>query len=412
MRSRDLLKTATTGVTVNKGRSLLTMLGIIIGVGSVVLMTGVGKSMEGVILGQISILGPKSMALWPGNEGPEGGPSTARSDFDALSIEDIEAMRSLKTITSIAPIIQLVGEEARYGREKMSPSTVGSTPEFYANQTLKVEAGRLHDMLDEQSARAVAVVGPDIVTELFFEGNAVGKRIDLAGRKFTVIGVLSPVGTQFFQNADNRIIIPFSTAQAIKQHNYIDMVTFQSVDDFEIAQRDVESFLRQRHGITAPPDGSTDNDDFLIRTAAQAADTLTTVSMGLTVFITMIAAVSLLVGGIGIMNIMLVSVTERTREIGLRKAVGAKQRDILLQFLIESVYLTLIGGVIGMAGGLFIAYIIALAVHRVLERYVFAVSPGAMVMALLMAAGTGLLFGIYPAKRAAELSPMEALRYE
>jgi len=413
MRFRDLLHTASIGVAVNKSRSLLTMLGIIIGVGSVVLMTGVGKSMEGVILGQISILGPNTLALWPGKNGPEGGSASLQPGFDSLTLSDVEAMHQLSTVRDIAPML-FVTSEARYGRERTEPRVVGAPPEYYTNQNIEIEAGRLHDENDERARRAVAVVGPDIVEDLFYGSSALGKRIELAGRKFTIIGILKPVGTQFFQNVDDRIIVPFSIAQTIEQRTYLDMVTFQSVDDPETAKKDVELLLRQRHQI-APPGGGeeeTENDDFLIRTAQQAQDILSTVSLGLTLFITTVAGISLVVGGIGIMNIMLVSVTERTREIGLRKAVGAHSRDILLQFLIESVYLTLIGGLIGVVIGLFLAYVIALVVNGFLARYSFGINPMAIVFALATAAGTGLIFGIYPAKRASQLSPIEALRYE
>ncbi len=412
MLPRDLLRTAIRGVTVNRGRAFLTMLGIIIGVGSVVLMTGVGKSMEGVILGQISVLGANSMVVFPGNEGPEGGAASMRSDFDAVSFDDVEAMKKLTTIARVASIIFVPGE-AQYGREKMTPTIVAATPEYYINQNMDIDRGRPHDANDEQSAQAVAIIGTDIVKDLFVNEEPLGKRFDLAGRKFTVIGVIEPLGTQFFQNADDRIVIPFSVGEELTGKSYLDMVTFEAVASLQLAQQDVENLLRQRHGIVPPTTGDkTENDDFLVRTAEQAQDILGAVSLGLTMFITMVAGISLVVGGIGIMNIMLVSVTERTREIGLRKAVGARRRDILRQFLAESVALTLLGGTIGIIGGIGFAYLIALIVNAFLDRYLFAISPGSVVVALLVSAGVGLAFGVYPAKKAASLSPMEALRYE
>ncbi len=408
----DLLRTATLGVTVNKGRSLLTMLGIIIGVGAVVLMTGVGRSMESVILGQIDVLGPKTLALWPGKSGPEGGAAALQPDFDAIKMGDVQALAKLRTITDIAPIMFVPGE-ARYGRERTNPRVAGSTPEYYRSQNIEVAQGRFHDAEDEKARRAVAVIGPDIVDDLFYGGSALGKRIEIGDKMYTVIGVLKPVGTQFFQNVDDRIIIPFSVAQSITQRDYLDMVTFQAVGSTQIAQQDVESLLRQRHRIVPPESGDMrKNDDFLVRTAEQAQDILGAVSLGLTLFITMVAGISLVVGGIGIMNIMLVAVSERTQEIGLRKAIGAKGKDILYQFLIESVYVTLIGGAIGVSIGLFLSYIVSLIVSDFLTRYTFTVSIGSIIVALCMAAGTGLIFGIYPAKRASQLSPIEALRYE
>ncbi|MDP6575242.1 MAG: ABC transporter permease [Candidatus Peribacteraceae bacterium] len=392
-------------------RSLLTMLGIIIGVGAVVLMTGVGKSIEGVILGQIDFMGPKTMAIFPGNDGPEGGSTTMRPDFDALTFSDAEALESLTTVSSVAPAVIVPGN-ARYGREEADPRIIGASPNYYLNQNIETAEGRFHDQRDEESSNYVVVIGSEIADDLFFGRNAVGKRIEIANRKFTVIGVLKPIGMVFFQNIDDRIIIPLSTAINMTGRKHADMFSLQSTNGFEIAFEDVRALLRQRHGITPPEDGSTDNDDFLVRSAAQAEQVLGTVSISLTVFITMIAGISLFVGGIGIMNIMLVSVTERTREIGLRKAVGAKRRDILLQILIESVFLTLIGGLIGIAIGIGIDFLLAKTVEKFLGEYQFAISVGAIFLALAMATVTGIAFGIYPARKASKLHPIEALRYE
>jgi len=408
---RDLLQTASKGVTVNRGRSLLTMLGIIIGVGAVVLMTSVGRSMEGVILGQISVLGPDTVAVFPGNQGPEGGNSALRPDFDSLTFADADTLAQLDTVTDVAPVVFVSGN-ARYGTEESDPRIVGSLPGYYENQTVEAALGRLHDESDERTARSVVVIGSDIAEDLFLNQSPLDKRIEIANKKYTVIGVLKPVGTQFFQNADERIIIPFSTAIAVTHRTYADMIVLKAQGDLDLVLADVTSLLRQRHGIIPPMDGGTENDDFLIRSAAQAQEILGTVSLGLTLFITMIAGISLIVGGIGIMNIMLVSVTERTREIGLRKAVGARRRDILLQFLIESVFLTFIGGVIGVGIGLGLDYVLATAVGKYLDNYTFEVSIGAIVLALAMAAATGIAFGIYPARKAADLNPIEALQYE
>lgn len=413
MLTRDLLSLATKGITVNTSRSFLTMLGIIIGVGAVVLMTGIGKSMEGVILGQIGILGPRTIALWPGNEGPEAGASSLRPDFDAITLSDANALKRLETVTTVAPMMFVPGS-ARYGREEMDPRIVGSLPAYYANQNIELADGVFHSDADEHASRFVTVIGSDVAEDLFLYENPIGKRIEIANRKFTVIGVLKPVGTAFFQNIDDRIIVPLAVARNLTGRTYVDMVSMSAREDADIqlAVADVQSLLRQRHGIVPSVVGSADNDDFLVRTAEQAEDVLSAVSLSLSLFITMIAGISLVVGGIGIMTIMLVAVSERTREIGLRKAVGAKERDILFQFLAEAVFLTMLGGLIGIVLGLLGMILVAQGAGKVLSDYVFAVSIPSIALAIAMAGVTGVIFGLYPAWRAAKLPPITALRYE
>lgn len=402
----DTFSAALSGILANKSRSLLTMLGIIIGVSSVVLMTSIGGSVEGLILQQVSSLGPKNVFIAPGNE------SSGNRQFgiDTLTLDDIEAVSRLSTLDLVAPVI-LVDGQISYGREEVSHEVRGVTEDYFENQSVEVQEGRLLDDTDDRNSRSVAVLGPDTVSDLFGNQNPVGKRISIRGHSFTVVGVTEELGTQFFQNADESVYIPFSLAKVLSGRKYVSFVTASAMDDVSLAVEDIKSTLRQRHQIENREDDPK-KDDFTVRTAEQAFDILGTVTLALTAFLSAIAGISLVVGGIGIMNIMLVVVSERTREIGLRKAVGARRRDILLQFLLEAVLLTVLGGIIGVAIGLSLAGLAALIIPRFIGEYAFALSLPAVFLALAMAAGTGLVFGIHPALRAARLNPIEALRYE
>lgn len=404
---KDTVTTALKGVTRNVSRSMLTMLGIIIGVGAVVLMSSIGASMQGVILSQISSLGPKSMVIFPGNA--EGG-MTVSTGFDSLTFDDVAALERLSSIETVAPNMFLPGD-ASYQTEEMSPQTIGVLETFFSNQNISAKSGRLIEKQDVDGARAVAVLGTEVEEKLFGSVDPIGKRIQIGDNYFTVIGVANALGSQFFQSADNRIYVPFSVVRSITGQKYVNYITMNASGNFDVAIDDVKFLLRQRHGIDNPTNEDK-NDDFIVRTSEQAGAILGAVSLGFTLFITMIATISLIVGGIGIMNIMLVSVSERTQEIGLRKAIGARGRDILLQFLIESVLLTVIGGLIGMVGGISLAMVVAMLIESILATYDFALSVPSMIAAFLMATATGLFFGISPARKAAALHPIEALRYE
>lgn len=401
---KDLLITASKGITTNTSRTFLTTLGIIIGVAAVVLMVSIGRSFQHYILTQIESVGTATLDVFPTGFEKFGG------NLDSLSYEDYEAIAQLPTVESVTPVI-IVGKPISYGKEEVSPMIIGAHRAMAENYGLILGSGRMLNENDEDGAKSVAVIGPKTAEDLMGNVNPLGKKIVIGGTPFTVVGVLKSRGSALLQDLDTMVHVPFSTARSVTGQKHLSFITLKTIDDPALAQEDITMLLRQRHDIDNP-DNDPDKDDFRARSSEQITSIVSSVTLGLTIFLSLIAAISLLVGGIGIMNIMLVSVTERTREIGLRKAVGARKRDILLQFLLEAVALTLVGGIIGILIGSSVGWLLARIAAKFLGQFSFILSAPSILLAVAMAMGTGLLFGIYPAKRAAELSPMEALRYE
>ncbi len=400
----DTLSTALRAIMVNKNRSLLTMLGIIIGVASVVMMVSIGRTFQNYILVQVESFGTNTMDVFPTGFEKFGG------NLDSLTVEDYEAVKKLSTVESVVPVI-LVSKPVKYSKEEVSPMVMGARKEIFGNYGLKLDHGRLIEDSDVDGAKSVAVLGYQTALDLFGNVDPVGKKIEIGDASFTIVGVLKGLGSFLLQDLDKPVFIPFTTARAVSGQKYLSYMTLKSVGDPELAKQDITELLRQRHDIKNP-ENDPDKDDFIARSAEQITQTVGSITLGLTVFLSLVAAISLLVGGIGIMNIMLVSVTERTREIGLRKAIGARKGDILLQFLIEAVSLTVTGGIIGLVIGTFCGWFLTQLAAKALGELNYILSFSAVFMALAMAVGTGLVFGIFPAKKAANLSPMEALRFE
>jgi putative ABC transport system permease protein len=380
------------------------MLGIIIGVAAVVLMISIGRSFQGYILSQIESFGTNTMDIIPTGFEKFGG------NLHSLTYEDFERVKRLSTVERAAPVI-IVAKTVHFGREERSPMILGSTETIFGNYGLNIDRGRLLDTADEEGARHNAVIAYQTALDLFGNRNPLGQRIDIGEETFTVVGTLQSVGSLLLSDMDKPVFIPFSAARSITNQHHLSFMTLKTVGDAEVAKRDITELLRTRHRIKNP-ENDPDKDDFIARSAEQVTAIISSVTLGLTVFLALIAGISLLVGGIGIMNIMLVTVTERTREIGLRKAIGARPRDILLQFLAESVVLTCTGGLIGIVIGTGTGWFLSQIANRILGEFHFVLSFSAIALAVVMAVGTGVVFGVYPARKAAMLDPIEALRYE
>ena len=394
----------------NRLRSGLTILGIIIGVGAVIAMLSVGQGAQATITSAISGIGTNLLFVFSGNDTQDvrnPRPLTledAQAITDPLQAPDVEA---------VSPSIQGSAEITAPSGKTTRNSIVGATPTYFSLQNYKVTEGTTLTEENELGKASVAVIGPNLADKLFggHEG-VVGSTIRINGQPFRVVGVLAPKGGSSFGNQDSQIIVPFTATQERllqrRNLNEIDLLLVQatSADTVNLASDEVSQILRQRHRT---PVGL---DDFTIFSQKDVLSIATTITGVFTIFLGGIAGISLLVGGIGIMNIMLVSVTERTREIGLRKALGARKRDILIQFLTESSLLSLFGGLIGILLGWGLAVLIGKIATASGNPFNPTVNLSSILLATLFSAAVGLFFGIYPANRAAGLEPVEALRYE
>lgn len=412
MTFKHSLKTAFRGLEANRSRSLLTMLGIIIGVTSIMLVMSLGEGAQNLILGQVQGIGSKTIAILPGRT-PSGPSDVAQLFGDSLKEKDLTLLRRKEVVPSINSVFPIMfgAQSASYGNQTYRPTIFASTEAISNTFDLGLTHGTFFSAEDVRAHSAVVVIGATVQTELFGNDDALGKRIKINGRSFLVLGVLPVKGQVSFFDFDKAVILPYTAGEDyVFGRKYFDRIIAEAVTEDAIpgAVSEIKAALRDSHNITDPS-----KDDFSVEAQADLAARLSTITSVLTLFLAAVAAISLLVGGIGIMNIMLVSVTERTKEIGLRKALGATYKDILTQFLTEAILLTGAGGVVGVLLGTVLSYGISLILSKVAGlAWVFSFPVGATLLGIGVSGGIGLIFGLYPARKAAQKSPIEALRYE
>lgn len=414
MRFSAIIHSSYRALRINIGRSLLTILGIVIGVMAIVLVISLGEGAQGLILSEVEGIGADTIVVRPGRE-PQG-PNDIAETILADSIRDrdvaaLERKENVPGILSVQPAV-LVSGIVTYQEELFRPTTFGWTPSGIEEVFgISATEGALFTEDDITQRARVAVIGWRVREELFGESDAVGQSITIQDQKVRVVGVLPKSGQVSLLNVDELVVLPYSTAQKTIlgiDHYHELFIKAAPGEDVDQVAEDIRITLRELHGITDP-----EKDDFFVTTQQEALETISTITQTLTIFLVAIASIALVVGGIGIMNIMLVSVTERTREIGLRKAVGATHQDILTQFLIEAVMLTATGGVLGTILALSISALVAYIIREQFSlNWEFTLPVGAVVLGVGVAAAIGLIFGIFPARKAARKNPIEALRYE
>lgn len=414
MKLHFTFRTAERAIWANKVRSGLTVLGIVIGITAIMLIVSIGEGAQSLILGQIQGLGAETIVLRPGRD-PKGPTDFAQTLFsDSIKTREFDALKRKENapdIVSMAPVV-FVSETVSYQGETFRPSIIGWVAEFMLSMgNITLERGTIFDETDIRQDAAVAIIGAKVAEELFAEEDPIGKSVRIKDKNFRVIGLLEEKGGGTFFNSNNLVIIPYTTAQSYltgTNHFQEIMIRASSPEAVPRTVADIERTLRELHNIT-----DIEKDDFYIETQQGVIEQVGTILSALTAFLAAVSAIALVVGGVGVMNVMLVSVTERTKEIGLRKALGAKNRDILAQFLFEAVLLTLFGGLIGISLGALFGYVASIGLSQALAvEWAFTFPWQAMLLGLGVAALVGLIFGIYPARKASRKSPIEALRYE
>lgn len=407
MNYSNLFKIAMRAIAANKLRSFLTMLGIIIGVASVIAMMAIGQGSKKSIQANISEMGSNMIMIRPGQDKGPGGAQQDASDMQTLKLKDYEALKEqAKYLSAISPSVNSSGQFINGNNN--TPSTIyGISPDYMQIRQQKVKDGEMFTDEEVRSSAKVCVIGKTVADNLFTNGeDPVGKVIRFNKIPFRVVGVLESKGyNSFGMDQDDVVLAPYTTVmKRILSVTYLQGINASAVteDMTDLAIEDITSILRENHKLKA-----SDEDNFTIRSQQEMAEMMNSTSDTMTVLLLVVACISLVVGGIGIMNIMYVSVTERTKEIGLRMSVGARGIDILNQFLIESVLLSVTGGLIGVIVGVGVAVGINVFAHWPIQ-----IQPWSVLLSFAVCSATGIFFGWYPAKKAASLDPIEAIRYE
>ena len=394
-------------LTINKMRTALATLGIVIGIGSVIALISLGQGSQKAVENQIQSLGSNLLTISPGSQS-SGGVRGAIGGSTTLTYEDAKAIMSSPEVTAVKNVSPELSRRSQVtaGRNNTNTQIVGVAPVYSQVRKINVASGLFISQRDLDSLAKVAVLGPQVVTDLFGAGaNPIGQNIRVNSQAVRVIGVTEAKGGSGFQNQDDVIYMPLTTAQKLLFGvDYLSSISLEANNENVMidAQNQVGYLLLARHKLTDPSQA-----DFMIFSQNDILNTASQVTGTFTALLSGIAAISLLVGGIGIMNIMLVTVTEPTRDIGLRKALGAKKKTIITQFLIESIILTFAGGALGMLLGVVISFIISAVINLP-----FTISVSAVALAMGVSGVIGVVFGWYPAQKAAKLQPIEALRYE
>jgi putative ABC transport system permease protein len=403
----NLLKIAFKALKRNKLRAFLTMLGIIIGVAAVIAMMAIGEGSKQSIRSSLSGMGSNMITIMPQSNEP-GGVRLQGSSIQTLKLEDVTAIQKLRSnnINGLSPVVSTSGQAIK-GSYNWPTSIQGVSPDYLNIRQLKLKDGILFSENDVKSFAKVCLLGQTVISNLFPDGsNPIGQIIRFKNIPFQVIGILEPKGqSNFGQDQDDIILAPYTTVQKrITATNYLQSIYASATTEAssDAATTEISNAIRESHRLTAA-----ESDDFQVRTQAELISTISSTSSMLTVLLTAIAGISLFIGGIGIMNIMYVSVTERTREIGLRMSIGARGRDVLMQFLIEAVLISITGGIIGVFLGVSSAYLISYFLN-----WPILISESSIVISFVVCAVTGVFFGYYPAKKASSLDPIDALRYE